>query len=295
MQITVGAGTYVVAVSGGVDSVVMLDLLRKHPGIKLIVAHFDHGIRDDSAKDRKLVQDIAKRHGLPFVHQAGRLGPGTSEAAARTARYKFLQSVMEASKAKAIVTAHHQDDLLETAILNLLRGSGRKGLTSLKSRDGLVRPLLPYTKEQIRDYAVQHGLGWREDLTNDDLRFKRNYIRHKILPKFSLGQRAQLLILLEGLQAVNEELDMHINNLLHSQPALKKIDRHWFIQLPHDVAQEIVHTWLGRAGVRNLTRKTVDRLVVAMKTSHIGRRIDVDQKYILVVNKHHLALTYAER
>src|SRR5689334_6585659 len=115
-------GHYVVAVSGGVDSMALLHMLNSRPDLKLTVAHFDHGIRDDSAQDLLLVEKVAKSYGRPFVFKAGRLGPDASEAGARTARYRFLRQVLRDCGAKAIITGHHQDDLLETAILNMLRG-----------------------------------------------------------------------------------------------------------------------------------------------------------------------------
>jgi len=295
MRVSVGAGTYVVAVSGGVDSMVLLDLLRQRPGVKLIVAHYDHGIRADSAKDRKLVQAVAKKHGLSFVHEDGKLGPETSEAKARAARYKFLTDVQAASGAKAIITAHHQDDLLETAMINLLRGSGRKGLTSLSTSEELIRPLLSYSKQQVYDYAQAHALSWREDATNSDTKFLRNYIRAKILPKFSDGQRAELVILLEELRLKNHEIDNHIETLLHTQPTLDKLNRAWFIHLPHNVSKEVLYMWLRRHQVQNVTKKMIERLVAAMKTGKLGQKIDVDNKHVLKISRNYLALTHVER
>lgn len=295
MRVSLGAGTYVVAVSGGVDSMALLDVLRQRSGVKLIVAHYDHGIRTDSAKDRKLVQDVAKKHGLPFVHKNGKLGSGTSEAKARTARYEFLRGVQKASGAKAIITAHHQDDALETAVLNLLRGSGRRGLTSLKSTDGIVRPLLAHSKEQIHEYASSHAVPWLEDETNQDTTYTRNYIRANVLPKLSDGQRAQLIILLDGLREVNDELDNRITGMLHTQPATDVLDRAWFIGLPHDVAKEVLHSWLRQHGAKDVTKKTIDRLIVAMKTGRAGKKIDIDEQFQLHVNKRSLALRHRER
>src|SRR5690348_2939142 len=118
-------GNYVVAVSGGVDSVVLLDILSKQPGLKLTIAHFDHGIRNDSYKDRQFVEGLAKKYQLLFVYKEGSLGKA-SEAKAREARYEFLRKAQKDSGSQAIITAHHQDDLLETAILNMLRDSSRK-------------------------------------------------------------------------------------------------------------------------------------------------------------------------
>lgn len=317
MQVSVGAGTYVVAVSGGVDSMVLLDLLMKKygaqstesraknalspqpsalsPNHKFIVAHFDHGIRDNSAEDRKLVQHIAKSHKLPFVHKNGRLGPNTSSAQARKARYDFLHQTLQASNARAIITAHHQDDLLETAILNLLRGTGRRGLTSLKSSDIIIRPLLGYTKSHLKEYAASRSLAWREDPSNNTDRYTRNYIRHHILPKFSEGHKAQMLILIKDLQMLNEEADRHIVNMLHSQPGLSMLNRRWFINLPHDISKEVAHAWLQRHNIRNLNRKTIERLIVQMKTGRPGVFADIDRQYILNISKDLLALKHRDR
>ncbi len=290
MRIRVDTGTYVVAVSGGVDSMVLLDLLRQNTKLKLVIAHFDHGIRSDSHKDRKLVQNIALAHKLPFVYEEAKLGPGVSEARARAERYKFLEKVRRASTAKAIITAHHQDDVLETVIFNLIRGTGRRGLTSLKSTDDIVRPLLAYDKERLREYANTHMIAWREDPTNRDTTYTRNYIRANILSKFSEAKRAQLLILLDQLSALNQELDAHLEGLLHIQPALNELSRGWFIGLPHDIAKEVAHVWLRRQGVKNITRKTIDRMVTAMKIGRNGQSIDVDKKFRLNIKRDVLAL-----
>ena len=134
--------------------------------MRLTVAHYDHGIRSDSAEDRRLVQALAREYGLPFVYHSGRLGTGASEAVARQARYGFLHAVRRASAAQAVITAHHQDDVLETAILNLLRGTGRRGLGSLKSTDVVKRPLMAVSKNELLRYAEREGLRWREDSTN---------------------------------------------------------------------------------------------------------------------------------
>lgn len=295
MNVSVGTGTYVVAVSGGVDSMVLLDLLRKHPGLKLIIAHFDHGIRNNSAEDRRLVQKVAQSHKLTFVHKNGQLGPKTSSATARKARYHFLHQTLQASNAKAIITAHHQDDLLETAILNLIRGTGRRGLSSLKSNGVILRPLLNCTKNQLIEYAVNHSLAWREDPSNNTDRYTRNYIRHNILSRFNDGHKAQLLILIKDLQKINEEMDGHIINLLHAQPEISKLDRRWFIGLPHDIAKEVAHAWLQRHDVRNLTRRNIERLIIQMKTGRISTKTDIDQGHVLTITKSILALEPADR
>jgi tRNA(Ile)-lysidine synthetase-like protein len=290
MQIaTLSPGTYVVAVSGGVDSMVLLDLLAKQKGLKLIVAHYDHGIRADSVEDRKLVQAAAKKYGLQFVYDQGHLGQYVSEAKARAARYSFLLRVQAAAAAKAIVTAHHEDDLLETSVLNLIRGTNRRGLSSLKSSPGLLRPLLHMPKQSLINYARLQKLSWREDSTNQDTRYLRNYVRHKVMPKFTLGARQELLGHSKKLHDLNHELDHLLANHLHIQAHAQKLDRHWLVSLPHVVAREVVGFWLKNAG-KTIDSTTLERLVRAIKTYKVGKQADVDSQHLLAIEKDYVTL-----
>lgn len=282
-------GTYVVAVSGGVDSMVLLDALRLRPGLKLIVAHYDHGIREDSGYDRQLVQQTAKRHQLPFVYDQGNLGYGASEDAARKARYAFLHRVREISGAQAIITAHHEDDVIETAFLNLIRGTGRRGITSLASSETMVRPLLGVPKSELKDYAIRHGLGWREDVTNQDVRYRRNAIRHQVMPNLQPTQRAQLIQNINHLHEINRELEHQLVHYLHMQSEAATLDRPEFIRLPHAVAREVMAAWLRHNGSNNYDRKTLERLVVAAKTFRPGQRTDISRNTFLIIHKHKLA------
>jgi tRNA(Ile)-lysidine synthetase-like protein len=308
----------VVAVSGGVDSVALLDLLvrKRQPStashqfsvektgnvirktgsnVRLIVAHYDHGIRYDSQLDRQFVQKLAKKYGLQFVYDEGYLGASASEAKARRARYQFLHNVRTASGADAIITAHHQDDLLETAILNLLRGTGRRGLSSLRSSDLVLRPLLHIPKKDLIQYADKHNLKWRDDPTNQDLKYLRNYIRHKILTKFSHGDREKMLELILKMHVLNDEIDLHLINHLHLHSGLSKLNRYYFIMLPHKVAQEVIAAWMRKHGVKDFDKKTIDRAIVAAKTYAPGKRADIDKNLVLEIGKSDLALIQRDR
>lgn len=285
MEIIVQPGAYVVAVSGGVDSMALLDVLRQNPDLKLIVAHFDHGIREDSHYDRKLVQEVAARHGLPFVYDGGRLGSAASEDTARKARYAFLHRVRSASGAQAVITAHHQDDLLETAIHNMLRGTSRRGLSSLRSRQQVVRPLLHIPKHDVLAYAKDQGLVWREDSTNQDMKYRRNYIRHQLLPKFSEAQKQELLQHIRNLHSLDTDIEQEIINHLHTQPGMRELDRHWFIMLPHAVSREVMYTWLCRHAVQNITSQMLERLIVAVKTYAPNKLAIIDRQNSLEIHR----------
>lgn len=282
-----------VAVSGGVDSVALLNMLSKQKNLDLAVAHFDHGIRKDSAADRKFVAELTKGYGLPFVYAEGRLGSGASEATAREARYAFLRRVVKEQGAKAIVTAHQQDDVLETAIINLLRGTGRKGLTALESRSDIVRPLLNLPKAELLKYAEEHGLKWREDSTNQDTRYLRNYVRRQIMPRLRTAGRQKLLGLLEEQRGLNVQLDELLAELLEGQA--ETLERAEFVRLPHKAALEVMAAWLRAAGIANFDRLTLERAVVGAKTARPGQRIALKNDIFLEVQKTKLALTTLER
>ena len=300
MNVDLPAGKYVVAVSGGVDSVVLLHVLtqaqrRTYPLLELVIAHYDHGIRTDSIEDRRLVQNMAKQYGLPFVYEEGRLGSGVSEAKAREARYRFLHAVQKAHGAEAIITAHHQDDLLETVVLNLLRGTGRRGLSSLKSTNSIRRPFLPVSKRQILEYARMHKLAWREDSTNSDETYMRNYVRRKLLNRFSETDRKQLLVLATQTKMLNAEIEKELEKYLDAQPTPVTLDRAQFIQLPHGVAREVMAAWLKKQTDVEVTKRLLERLVVAAKTAKTGNKLDIDVAHWLYVSDNSLALQLRQR
>ncbi|HEX7368304.1 MAG TPA: tRNA lysidine(34) synthetase TilS [Candidatus Saccharimonadales bacterium] len=296
MDIEIAPGKYVVAVSGGVDSVVLLDLLCGRarasgaPSWKLVVAHYDHGIREDSDEDKKLVEQLARRHGVPFVFDRGHLGPGTSEAVARTARYAFLESVMRASGSDAVLTAHHRDDALETAVINLARGTGRKGLSSLANNGTIVRPLLGVSKKEIIEYAKYHGLVWHEDSTNTSTDYLRNHIRHNVLPKWREADKQRLLAISRTAGRLNAEIDALLEGRLGPE-----LEREWFVLLPHDVAREVMASWLRSQGLREFDRRAIERLTVGAKVARSGKSIDAVKGYRLQVGRDNLALRRNER
>jgi len=191
-------GTALVAVSGGPDSVALLDLLvgaAAEAGLRLVVAHADHGIAEASAAVAATVTRLAARYGLPC--EVGRLGlgPRASETVARQARYDWLQATRVRIGAEWIVTAHHRDDQAETVLLRVLRGSAPAGLAGMaaRSRDGIVRPLLPFSHAELVAHVRARGLAAHDDPANADPRHLRSWLRHSVLPLLEarLGSRVR--------------------------------------------------------------------------------------------------------
>ncbi len=189
-------GAAVVAVSGGADSIALLDLLHAiapELGLTLVVAHADHGIQADSRLVGSVVRDLAAKYGLPFELGELQLGADATETAARRARYAWLRAVQQRVGAAYLVTAHHQDDQIETVVLRALRGSAPAGLAGIarRGRDGLVRPLLPFTHRELATHAAARGLAAHDDPANADPRHLRSWVRTTLLPLLTerLGAR----------------------------------------------------------------------------------------------------------
>ncbi len=186
----------VVGVSGGPDSLCLLDLLDK-AGLPVIVAHYDHNLRPESGVEAKSVEREAVRRGLKFVLEQGNVREAAQteglsiEEAARQARYRFLFSQARASGAGAVAVAHHADDQVETVLMHLLRGSGLSGLKGMTYRAilpvwdseiPLIRPLLSMWRTEILSYCKNNRLDPVMDHTNLDTRYFRNRLRHELIP-----------------------------------------------------------------------------------------------------------------
>jgi len=191
------AARIVVGVSGGADSLALLAALRElapDRRYELIVAHMDHAIRTDAAQDVAFVRDLAERWRLPCVIRRrdvrAEAGPGESlEQAARRVRYEFLAGAAQQQGASFVAVGHHADDNVETVLYRILRGTHMRGLAGMPAKRRmsgstvmLVRPLLSCRRKQIEAYCRRCGLSWRQDSTNADTRFRRNFIRNELLP-----------------------------------------------------------------------------------------------------------------
>ncbi len=232
--------TVVVAVSGGVDSVVLLDMLVQRGEDKLVVAHFDHGIRVESAQDAQFVRQLAARYDLPFETKREELGAATSEEQARERRYAFLDDIARKYDAR-LATAHHQDDLIETICINLLRGTGWRGLAPMHS--AVWRPLLAMPKAEIIRYAIEHSLEWREDETNNSLRYLRNRVR-AMTRGLSLEARSQLHMLYQAQVMLRAEIEQEVARIAASVAqygnGVWDLPRYDAIMLPDVVALELL-------------------------------------------------------
>lgn len=181
--------TTLLAVSGGRDSVVLAHLFSE-AGYPFAIAHCNFHLRPDQCdSDQRFVEQMALGYGVPFhLAQFDTAAYASQhhlsvEEAAREQRYSFFRATAEACSYPRIATGHHADDSVETFFLNLLRGTGLSGLRGIRPlQGGIIRPLLPFTREQIDKYVAEHRLAYVEDLTNAADLYARNRIRHHLIP-----------------------------------------------------------------------------------------------------------------
>lgn len=177
------------AVSGGLDSMVMLQLFSQH-NFNIGIAHCNFQLRgEESAGDEAHVKQTCKQLNIPChtkvfntkaIAQERKL---SIQLAARELRYQYFQELIKQHGYTTIATAHHLNDVLETVILNLTRGTGIDGLTGIPVRtNNIIRPLLFASREWLRNYAVKNNITWREDSSNEKDDYQRNFIRHRVVP-----------------------------------------------------------------------------------------------------------------
>lgn len=261
---------YVVAVSGGVDSVVLLDMLARTQTGNVTVAHFDHGIRPGSANDALFVERLAARYRLPFVTRREELGADASEELARNRRYAFLRQ--EAKRCSGvIVTAHHADDVVETIAINLSRGTGWRGLAVLNSPD-IARPLLRFTKNELRRYATENCLEWVEDSTNNSTKYLRNRVR-QTLTVLTDEQKQSVRALYQKQLLLSRAVDNEVTALLTDQKG--EYSRYFFTQIDDVSACELLRGAIFEQTTIRLQRPQIERGLIAIKTARSTSRCDV--------------------
>lgn len=246
---------FLLAVSGGADSMVLLYLFQR-AGLNLQVAHVNYKLRaEDSDLDQKTAEDFCKKNHIPFhlyrVSEKDKKPKNSIQNWARDLRYGFFRTIQEKENLEFLVTAHHLNDQLETFIINLSKASGIRGLIGIPANENqILRPLLSFSKDEIYAFAETHEIEFREDLSNQKNDYLRNKIRNEITPKMLETNAHFLQNFAKSLEYLNQVKDFADEKVQETARELLTenehgifIDKRGFLGQNHFVQFEILRTF----------------------------------------------------
>ncbi len=265
-----------VALSGGVDSVVLLVTLLKTLGAKNLIAfHYHHGAGSNLAYRNQAVvfcQNLCADLGVP-LHISKAEGEASSEAELRDLRYAEINRLKKEQNIEVVALGHHRDDLLETRMLRLIRGTGGQGLAAMHEWDGnLFRPFLEISKEELRKYAAEEDLKFVEDPSNEDLDPMRNWLRQEWLPSLENRSPGALGALSRSLETLVSELEAADDLLQHNEDyKLSGLQRSFYLTLGLTEQRRLLAQYLFALGKRNFSQSHLEE---------VQKRLDKSQKVI---------------
>ena len=293
-----GNAGIILTVSGGIDSVVMLDLFS-HTHYKCAIAHCNFNLRDDESQaDEDFVRTLENKYGYP-VHvksfntlefaEKNRL---SVQMAARELRYSWFENLRQELDFEFIATAHNLDDLVETFFINLSRGTGVKGLAGIRERTGrIIRPLLWAERSEIVDYAGKMELEWREDSSNSTTKYLRNKLRHEILPLFRELNPAFTETMRLNTRRIRNVVNIYMEETSDKKSYLLEKERDSY-KIPIDVLlkEKYPEIWLFEILQDfGFSPATIEDILKGIRKQESGKRY-YSEKYRLVRDREYLLL-----
>jgi tRNA(Ile)-lysidine synthase len=299
-----------VAVSGGVDSVVLLNLLfqiKNKFSLKLEVIHLNHGIREKEAdRDAKFVEQLAEKYQLPVFIENVRANDFSKrqgyseEEGARVLRYRFFKKILDKTGADGVVLGHHADDQVETILDHFMRGSGIKGLCGMPfKRDKYLRPLLCVTRKEIETYADEQSLEYIIDSTNEMLKYRRNRIRHELIPQMKKNFNPGINNVVLRTASIADEVEEYLCS--QAQKALQQclisykknkiildIDSflNYFTVIQKYILFGILEEWQVNRSL--LTTGKIDRVLKLVRDRTPGKRIFLDSNMSILIDQNQI-------
>lgn len=273
--------------SGGYDSLCLTDILHKS-GCEIMAIHLNHNWRgEESLRDENFCRDFCAERGIPFYSETLSESIPHTEAAAREARYEFFERCTEKFKAKAVFTAHNLDDLAETVLYRIFKGTGITGLNAIQEKRGIFyRPLLNASRNEIEKYCKEKNLTAIFDSSNNDTRYKRNFIRKKIIPQIAeinTNYLQSIRNLAQNAEETNEIVDEYMTKI----KAETKNSTERFLQLGNSVQNNLIHDFFIKNNLE-YDREKITSIVDFIKensTSKSGKTKSVTKDLWIFANR----------
>lgn len=286
----------VAAVSGGPDSMALLNLLnqiKNKKNIQVICAHVNHKLRKESKEEAKMVQNYCQKNNLIFEYIEINNYQGNTEEFARKKRYEFFENLIKKYSASYLLTAHHGDDLTETIIMRLIRGASFKGYAGFKELNDMnnykiYRPLINKTKDEILNYVQENKIPYVIDKTNNSSAYTRNRIRKYILPKLKQENKNVHLKFLEFSESINEietYLETQIKTLLPIIYKNNKINIKHFLNQENIIQKKLIHHILQENYKNNINKindKHVSKILSTVKNKLPNKKINLPDNKIFI-------------
>lgn len=291
-------GTIIIGLSGGADSVFLLDQCIKtqktHP-FKIIVAHINHNIRGkESEKDELFSKELANKNLLKFHIKKIRTKPkGNIEEEFRNIRYNFFEQLRIKYKADLILTAHHLNDNIETILLNLTRGCHLDGLQGIKTYDSkrhLLRPLLQTTKKEITDYLKKNKIKFRTDSSNKDINYSRNRIRLKVIPELKKINKNLEKTFLQNIKTYKSLKDLSYTqnqNWLSKNTINNEINLHSFLKLKKSTQKDILFYLYKEthSSSKGLSKDHINQIIELITKNKSGTKKEFGKNHFITINR----------
>ncbi len=274
----------ILAVSGGVDSMALLAMYKQ---ADIVVAHIDHGTRKSSAEDADFVRQKCQELGVKFYETKLELGEGVSEELARKKRYEFLKTIQE-KEGGTLCTAHHLDDVLESIAINLIRGTGWRGLTPFYG-DELVRPFIisKLRKQDVLKFAGEQNICFRQDPTNCEAAYLRNRVRGKMV-ELDETARVDIINLFEKQNELRKKIEKLVTELAKQTVVGKNFHKkELFLAADEKVALEVLREICLMHGY-SLTRKQLGDFLLAIKTYAPHKKFNLPKNHFVTILKNYL-------
>ena len=271
----------ILAVSGGVDSMALLAMYKQ---ADIVVAHVDHGTRKSSAEDADFVRRKCQELGVKFYETKLGLGEGVSEELSRKKRYEFLKTIQE-KEGGTLCTAHHLDDVLESIAINLIRGTGWRGLTPFYG-DELVRPFIisKLWKQDVLKFAGEQNICFRQDPTNYEADYLRNRVREK-MAELDDATRVDIIRLFEKQNELRGKIEKLVAGLARQTVVGKNFHKkEIFLMTDEKVALEVLREICLMHGY-SLTRKQLADFLSAIKTYAPHKRFNLPKNHFVTILK----------
>ncbi len=306
----------VVAVSGGPDSICLIDILKKlqkekcnltqsqNITFEIVVAHVNHKIREEANQDEQYVKKYCQKNGIEFfsksidVQKLAHTNKIGTEEAGRLVRYKFFNEILEKTKATKIAIAHNKNDKIETIFLHMLRGSGIDGLKGIEpKRDNIIRPLIECERAEIEKYCEENELYPRIDKTNFENIYNRNKIRNIVIPYIQKEFNPNIIKTIDRLSAIVVEEEEYLDKQtkkIYQEILLQKEEKQIIIDLKKFNLQEtVIKARLIRYIIKRLfgSSQSIEKIhiqdIIKLCEKNIGNKYLTPNKYTKILVKNH--------